>query len=268
MTPALLPHRAAPGRTVRYRVGAVLAGMTAITFTLVGPAPAALAHTSLKSSNPAADSTVDQPPTSVELVFAGAVSSPDPKIAITIAGYDPVEVPAAITGTTVTADLTAADIPGLSTATYPVVWTMGYRLIAADGDPFSGLLNFTVATAPAAPSSPADTPTSAETAGTAAPPTSVELTSSSPTTPSSVETERSATSTAAAATASTSTGGVPAASTPASSAADSTPASSTLASGDADDGAPLGWIIGGLVAAAAVVAAVLLLRRRTANRRP
>lgn len=129
----------------------------AICVVTVGVAPTASAHTSLASSDPAADSTLNEAPTSVELVFAEQVRSPDPKIALTIDGYTPMEIPATIDGSTVRADLTGVDIPGLTDATYPVSWTLGYRLIAADGDPFSGLFHFTVTTAPTPAANGSDT---------------------------------------------------------------------------------------------------------------
>jgi methionine-rich copper-binding protein CopC len=113
-------------------------------------APSAAAHTALESSDPADGGTVDRPPASIQLVFAGRVSAPDPLLTVTVAGFAPVEAPAVIDGDTVTADLSAVDLPGVATASYPASWQVGYRLVASDGDAFSGDIAFTV-TGPAAP---------------------------------------------------------------------------------------------------------------------
>lgn len=135
-----------PPRRAGRRLGAVLAVAAAIALTVAGPARPAAAHSSLVSSDPAADSILTAPPTRVVLVFAQPVSSPDPKIAITVSGHRPIEIPAVVDGSTVVADLAGVAVPGSDSTTSPVGWTLGYRLVATDGDPFSGLLTFTVTT--------------------------------------------------------------------------------------------------------------------------
>jgi methionine-rich copper-binding protein CopC len=118
--PAIRPltrARATDRLGVGRRLTALAAVVAVLTIALPAsaasalPASAASAHTSLKSSNPAAGSTVERPPGVVELVFAQEVSSPDPKITITIDGQQPVEIPATIEDATVRADLAGVGIP-------------------------------------------------------------------------------------------------------------------------------------------------------------
>lgn len=133
-----------------------------IVFTAV--APSAAAHNALISSDPAADSVVPTPPTSIELVFNQEVKDFQPRMAITITGHDPVEIVPMVNGPTVTADLTSVGLPG-SESTEPVSWRVGYRVVSADGHPVTGLLDFSVGTGPgtmvgatAEPSTPAVSP--------------------------------------------------------------------------------------------------------------
>ncbi|WP_111766893.1 copper resistance CopC family protein [Nakamurella deserti] len=171
--------------------------LTALTVVLgIGVAPAAWAHTDLSSSDPADGSTVEGPPAVLRLVFADPVAAPDPAgptLTLTVAGADPVDVPATVVDDTVSADLTGVTLP--TAATYPAEWEIGYRLVATDGDTFTGDLTFTVAgpadaTPPATPqastpgepaltsASPTDTPaaTASATPASTAPGTTVAST--------------------------------------------------------------------------------------------
>ena len=148
-----------------------LVGVLLLVFTaaFTALAPDAAAHDALISSNPVADSVIASAPTRIELVFDQDVKDFQPKVAITITGHDPVEVVPTVSGRTVTADLAGVDLPG-GAATEPASWRIGYRVVSADGHPVSGLLNFSVGSAPAdieAPSAenPAQTGNSAAVSG-------------------------------------------------------------------------------------------------------
>lgn len=227
--------RGAPNR--RRRLAALIGLLAALTLTGTVTAPAAFAHTELDSSNPADGGTVDQPPTSIQLVFAESVRGADPVFTITVAGFDPVEAPAVIDGATVTADLSGVDLPGLA-ASYPVSWEVGYRLVALDGDAFSGDITFDVAAGPA--------PATSASPETTAPVTSEVTTTTTGTTvttsaaePSTAETSTPATSTAATPTADSSTG---ATASTTSSTGESTPGPTGAAAADsAGTGSGSGW---------------------------
>lgn len=161
MTHPPVPRLMHPRRTMR-RAG-VLAALCAVLVALLGvTAPAAWAHTELDSSDPADGGTVDRPPTSIRLVFAEQVRGADPVLTITVAGFAPVDAPAVIDNAVVTADLTAVDIPGPAAASYPVAWEVGYRLVALDGDNFSGHVDFTVTAPPDTAPGSTEAPTSTE----------------------------------------------------------------------------------------------------------
>ncbi|WP_168176529.1 copper resistance CopC family protein [Williamsia sp. 1135] len=103
----------------------------------LGAGPAA-AHSSLVSSNPAADSVLEQPPTSIELVFNQDISESFATIAVRDGTDAQVEVSApSVAGPVVTARLPA----GLAAGGF----TVGYRVVSADGHPITGEFTFTVA---------------------------------------------------------------------------------------------------------------------------
>jgi copper resistance protein C len=225
--------------TDRLGVGRRLTALSAVVavLTIALPASAASAHTSLKSSNPAAGSTVERAPGVIELVFAQEVSSPDPKITIMINGQQPVEVPATIDGATVRADLAGVDIPGEFTAAYPVSWKVGYRLVALDGDAFSGQITFTITTAPGPP---AVTSTAEPTDGTVTSSAGIGTSGSG-----AVATTTTAPPTATAASAGPSTG-------------------VSLTGERTDSGGPTGWLITGIAVVLLVAAGVAVVLRQRA----
>jgi methionine-rich copper-binding protein CopC len=123
---------------------------------LVTTAAPALAHTSLKSSNPAKGASLAAAPTQIELTFSEAVGLPaDP---ITVEGPDGTAWSvgkASATGAVVTAPVTPTGPAG--------AYSVKYKVTADDGDTITGTVAFTL-TAPATPSTtsppPSTTPSS------------------------------------------------------------------------------------------------------------
>ena len=168
--PSCLARSARPARPRRAaRAAGVVAAL--LVWGGAGTAPQAWAHTELTASDPADGGTVDQRPATVRLVFADRVTAADPAVpplAVTVAGSDPVPVAAVVDGDTVVADLAGVELPAADQAAYPAEWEIGYRLVALDGDTFTGAITFTVA-APAPTASEASAPDS--TAGGTSPET-------------------------------------------------------------------------------------------------
>ena len=123
--------------------------MALLAAIFAAAAPAASAHNSLISSSPAADSVLPEPPGSIELVFDQDIKDFQPRIAISITGHDPIEITPVVDGPTVTADLSAVELPAWKAGDSPVSWRIGYRVVSADGHPVTGLLNFSVGSGPA-----------------------------------------------------------------------------------------------------------------------
>lgn len=133
----------------RIALSVLLAGALALL-----TATPALAHTTLKSSNPANGSSLDAAPDAVTLTFEEAVTLPNDPISVT--GPDgaswTVGTPA-ISGASVTAPVTATGPAGK--------YTLRYTVTADDGDAVKGAVTFTLAAA-ATPASEAAAPASAE----------------------------------------------------------------------------------------------------------
>ncbi|MFD4322776.1 copper resistance protein CopC [Streptomyces sp. NPDC058548] len=137
-------------------------------------APPAAAHTDLVSSSPARGASLDLPPTTIRLTFSDEMTERYAKVALTApdgsavgdaggAGID-------VSGKTATLPVR----PGLKSGTY----TVGYRVVSADGHPVAGSFAFTVKRPSPTPTPTTPTPSS--------PPTSSSIpTPSSPPTPSS-----------------------------------------------------------------------------------
>ena len=142
-----------PPRTgrIRPRAAAVaLAFVGALGWTgLVGLGPAS-AHTELISSDPATGAVLTGEPTSVTLVFNDGVAPQFAAVAVSAGGGELVEVPAVVDGAQVTADASAsarrASAPGEATP-----WQVAYRVVAGDGHPITGTIEFTVTVPQASP---------------------------------------------------------------------------------------------------------------------
>ena len=124
-----------------------------VLFTALLGAPAALAHTSLQKSTPAAGASLAAPPAEVSLTFGEAVRLPAGPIRVAGPGGAVWTVgQATVTGATVTAPVTATGPAG--------PYTLTWQVISDDGDTIRGTVRFTL-TAPAAaviaPASPPGT---------------------------------------------------------------------------------------------------------------
>ena len=123
------------GRAV-VRTARTLVVPTSVVAVLTVTAPRAAAHTELDTSSPGANTTLTGPPPRVTLSFSDAMTEKYAKIAVT----GPDGKPAAagdpqVDGRTVT----------LPFDTGPAGrYTVGYRVVSADGHPVSGSYPFTV----------------------------------------------------------------------------------------------------------------------------
>lgn len=132
------------------RISAAL--LIAGTVLFAGGTPA-LAHTALKSSNPAKGASLPAPPAQITLTFSEPVQVEAG--AITVAGPGGAQWtvgPAEVNGAVVTAPVTPAGPAGQ--------YTINYRVISADGDPVRGTVPFALTAAiPTATSTTTTPPT-------------------------------------------------------------------------------------------------------------
>ncbi|MEW2015319.1 copper resistance CopC family protein [Rhodococcus sp. NPDC076796] len=125
-----------------------------LTATALSIAPAA-AHATLQSSNPAENSVLDAAPDEVTLTFNQSVSQNF--ATVTVVGSDGMNWAASdpvVDGSTVTVDLDGLGAGG--------EYTIGYRVVSADGHPITGSIPFQVTSSSptsAAPAAPATTET-------------------------------------------------------------------------------------------------------------
>ncbi|MDZ7930461.1 MAG: copper resistance protein CopC [Rhodococcus sp. (in: high G+C Gram-positive bacteria)] len=126
-----------------------------LTATALSIAPAA-AHATLQSSNPAENSVLDAAPDEVTLTFNQSVSQNF--ATVTVVGSDGMNWAASdpvVDGSTVTVDLDGLGAGG--------EYTIGYRVVSADGHPITGSIPFQVTSGrsptSAAPAAPATTET-------------------------------------------------------------------------------------------------------------
>jgi copper resistance protein C len=129
------------------------------TVLFAGGMPA-LAHTALKSSNPAKGASLPAPPPQITLTFGEPVQVEAG--AITVAGPGGAQWtvgPAEVTGAVVTAPVTPVGPAGQ--------YTINYRVISADGDPVRGTVPFALTAAiPVGTSTTPPTTTSSRAAAT------------------------------------------------------------------------------------------------------
>ncbi|MEW2399303.1 copper resistance CopC family protein [Streptomyces sp. NPDC046862] len=114
---------------------------------LAVPAPPAAAHTGLDTSSPGANATLAGLPPRVTLTFSDSMTERYAKVAVT--GPDGTSAAAGepqVSGKTVTLALAPARSAGR--------YTVGYRVVSADGHPVSGAYSFTVKAADTSGPSP------------------------------------------------------------------------------------------------------------------
>ncbi|MBP2580032.1 methionine-rich copper-binding protein CopC [Streptomyces sp. PvR006] len=129
-------HPPTPGRRAVRRTARALILPLALTVTWAAAPPAA-AHTDLVSSSPARGASLDRPPTAIRLTFSDEMTERYAKVALTA----PDGSAAAGTGLDVSGRTATLPVePGLAAGTY----TVGYRVVSADGHPVAGSFAFTV----------------------------------------------------------------------------------------------------------------------------
>ncbi|MFB6948718.1 copper resistance protein CopC [Streptomyces niveus] len=128
---------------------------------LLFAAQPAFAHTDLVTGSPAEAASESRPPQTIKLTFSDEMTSRYAKVALTAPDGEPGAAGAPqVSGRTVTLPVK----PGLPAGSY----TVGYRVVSADGHPVTGSYRFTVEEAAPAPAptptrTPTPTPTPART---------------------------------------------------------------------------------------------------------
>ncbi|MFB8076943.1 copper resistance protein CopC [Streptomyces sp. NPDC056013] len=150
-------HPPTPGRRAVRTTARTLILPLALTVSWAAAPPAA-AHTDLVSSSPARGASLDRPPTAIRLTFSDEMTERYAKVALTAPDGSAADI----------ADVAGLDVSG-RTATLPVepglaagTYTVGYRVVSADGHPVAGSFAFTV-------ERPGPTPTSSPRAPSPAP---------------------------------------------------------------------------------------------------
>ncbi|MEV5451824.1 copper resistance CopC family protein [Streptomyces sp. NPDC052535] len=114
-------------------------------------APQAAAHTDLESSSPGADATLAGLPPRVTLTFSDPMTEKYAKVAVTTAdGTSAAQGEPQVSGQQVTLALNSTAPSGR--------YTVGYRVVSADGHPVSGSYTFTVKDRTAGASPPVQVP--------------------------------------------------------------------------------------------------------------
>ena len=149
-------RRSVAARGVALAMTAALAPAAAA----VVAAPAAQAHSVLVSTTPEQDSTVSTSPESVEIVFNEEISGEFASLTVMSDGENVAEGDPEVEG-----DAISVKVPELEDGTY----TVGYRVVSADGHPVQGSWEFTVEGGASDGASPSSEATAAENAeGTSA----------------------------------------------------------------------------------------------------
>ena len=144
----------------------VVTTLLALAFWSWGGAVAA-AHTALVGSDPANDAQVSTPLSAVVLTFSEDINPAFATVVVHGAdGRNWVTGTARVDGPRLTADVGPAPLPNGK-------YTVGYRVVSADGHPVSGSYSFTVAGTPDQPT-PAATSVAVAPTTTAAPAASTE----------------------------------------------------------------------------------------------
>jgi len=133
----------------------VLAGLG--LFALAAPA---FAHNSLTGSNPVDEATLDAGPAEVVLTFDQPVQAGEGLNSVAVTGPDGKQWqggPATVDSNVVTTPVRELGPKG--------VYTIGYRIVSADGHPVSGELKFTLTTAGNGTPAPEETTQNSSSAG-------------------------------------------------------------------------------------------------------
>lgn len=159
-------------RDARFRVLALLWAIPILTLlAILGVVVPAAAHSELRSSTPASGSSLDSPPRQVVLTFSEEVDPRYANVTLTAGDGRPHALSQKVEGNRVDAEVDGA------TAKTSGRWSVGYRVVSADGHPITGVLTFTVkppAQPTPSPSSPiSSSPGPSQSSSTASQPTSL-----------------------------------------------------------------------------------------------
>ncbi|WP_073902641.1 copper resistance CopC family protein [Streptomyces sp. CB02009] len=136
----------------------------ALTVTWAAAPPAA-AHTDLVSTSPARGASLDRPPTAIRLTFSDEMTERYARVALTASDGSAADVAGLdVSGRTATLPVE----PGLAAGTY----TVGYRVVSADGHPVAGSFAFTVEGSGPTPTSSPRAPSPAPAPPSTRPPSS------------------------------------------------------------------------------------------------
>lgn len=123
--------------TSAVRACTVLVGVALVMLGVQVGSGVAFAHSALVSSNPPADGVLEQSPTTIELSFNQQVSESFATIAVREGADTQIEVSApSVSGATVTSRVPGDLAPGS--------YTVGYRVVSADGHPITGQFSFAI----------------------------------------------------------------------------------------------------------------------------
>ncbi|HEY9314887.1 copper resistance CopC family protein [Williamsia sp.] len=124
--------------TSAVRACTVLVGVVLVMLGVHVGSGVAFAHSALVSSTPPADGVLERSPSSIELTFNQDVSESFATIALREGADTQLEVSApAVSGATVTSRVSGDLAPG--------GYTVGYRVVSADGHPITGQFSFAIA---------------------------------------------------------------------------------------------------------------------------
>jgi hypothetical protein len=152
------------------RLLSVLAcAFVALMSTLVWPAPAAQAHTELKSSVPSAGARLAAAPQQVRLLFNEKVTPGFSAMTLKVADGPAMTLAAREDGLAVTADVPSS-ANGAQARGGPIAWKVEYRVVADDGHPINGEISFAVTAAATTPVPPSGSASASTPATSSAPP--------------------------------------------------------------------------------------------------
>lgn len=127
---------------------------------ILGMAAPASAHSELRSSTPTLGASLDKAPQQVVLIFSDDVDTRFTNLILTAGDGQTRRLTAEVQDNQVSASIDPA------TAKLAGRWSVGYRVVSADGHPITGVVTFTVqppASTPAVAPTPAVTPAPAAT---------------------------------------------------------------------------------------------------------
>lgn len=176
--PHIASRRAAYPGGVTTRLTVLLLGCVVgmVTLLLVGVAPA-LGHSELEDSTPSSGATLRNPPEQVNLLFNQDISPQFAELALVVGNDEPRKLDATVNGPRVAAKMPNTTDAAPAAGGRRVAWTVGYRVVSADGHPITGRVTFRAPTAQASAGSSPPSPTAA---ASPTPPAPVETPAATP----------------------------------------------------------------------------------------